>query len=236
MVEFNRREALALGGANFLAGLMFGGAANAQAADKLTIAFNVNLPSFDPTVGPSSVNPTIQAIYRSIFDQYIGQNVDLSLAPGLLTKWGWNDDKSKAWMDVREGVVWHDGSPLTPEDVIWSIERAGDPKGGNPVAFVWGSLGNFKVEGSRITADCKNFDPTIFKWMAFLTGYVLPKAYYTKVGAEGFEKKPIGTGPYMVDEYQGNAFLRLKRNDKYWGRSRPTRPSSSSSCPTEPAA
>ena len=36
-------------------------------------------------------------------------------------------------------------------------------------------------------------------------------------GAEGFEKKPIGTGPYMVDEYQGNAFLRLKRNDKYWG-------------------
>ena len=53
--------------------------------------------------------------------------------------------------------------------------------------------------------------------MAFLTGYVLPKAYYEKVGAEGFEKKPIGTGPYMVDEYQGNAFLRLKANPKYWG-------------------
>ena len=43
------------------------------------------------------------------------------------------------------------------------------------------------------------------------------RRYYTKVGAEGFEKKPIGAGPYMVDEYQGNAFLRLKRNDKYWG-------------------
>ncbi len=48
--------------------------------------------------------------------------------------------------------------------------------------------------------------------MAFLTGYVLPKAYYEKVGAEGFEKKPIGTGPYMVDAYEGNAFLRLKAN------------------------
>jgi peptide/nickel transport system substrate-binding protein len=217
MVELSRREALALGGASFLTSLMFGGGALAQTADKLTIAFNVNLPAFDPTVGPSSVNPTIQAIYRSIFDQYIGQNVDLSLAPGLLTKWGWNDDKTKVFMDVREGVVWHDGSAFTPEDVVWSIERAGDPKGGNPVAFVWASLGNFKIEGSRITADCKNFDPTIFKWMAFLTGYVMPKAYYTKVGAEGFEKKPVGTGPYMVDEYQGNAFLRLKRNDKYWG-------------------
>ena len=217
MLNLNRRQALAFGGTSFLSGLLAGGDALAQVSDKLTIAYNVNLPSFDPTVGPSSVNPTIQAIYRAVFDQYVGQNTDLSLAPGLLTKWGWNDDKTKAWMDVREGVVWHDGSPFGPEDVVWSIERAGDPKGGNPVAFVWASLTNFKIEGQRITADVKNFDPTVFKWMAFLTGYVLPKAYYTKVDAEGFEKKPIGTGPYMVDEYQGNAFLRLKRNDKYWG-------------------
>ena len=167
----------------------------AQTSDTLTIAYNVNLPSFDPTVGPSAVNPTIQAIYRAIYDQYVGQNPDLSFAPGLLTKWGWNDDKTKAWMDVREGVVWHDGSPLTPEDVVWSLERAGDPKTGNPIQFVWGGLDNYQIAGNRITADVKQFDPTVFKWMAFLTGYILPKAYYAKVGAEGFEKKPIGAGP-----------------------------------------
>ncbi len=218
MVNVNRRQALALGGAGFLSELLFAGApAFAQTTDKLTIAYNVNLPSFDPTVGPSAVNPTIQAIYRAIFDQPVGQNTDLSFTPGLLTGWGWNDDKTKVWMDVREGVVWHDGTPFTPEDIVWSFERAADPKGGSPVAFVWASLDNYKIDGHRITADCKSFSPTIFKWMAFLTGYVLPKAYYTKVGAEGFEKKPVGAGPYMVDEYQGNAFLRLKRNDKYWG-------------------
>jgi ABC-type transport system substrate-binding protein len=53
--------------------------------------------------------------------------------------------------------------------------------------------------------------------MAFLTGYVLPKAYYEKVGAEGFEKAPIGTGPYMVEKFERNAFLRLKANPNYWG-------------------
>ena len=53
--------------------------------------------------------------------------------------------------------------------------------------------------------------------MAFLTGYVLPKNYFEKVGPQGFEKKPIGTGPYMVDAYEGNAYLRLKANPKYWG-------------------
>jgi peptide/nickel transport system substrate-binding protein len=76
---------------------------------------------------------------------------------------------------------------------------------------------NFKIDGQKITADVASYDPTLFMWMAFLTGYVLPKAYYEKVGAEGFEKKPIGTGPYMVDGYEGNAYLRLKANPFYWG-------------------
>jgi peptide/nickel transport system substrate-binding protein len=218
MFNVNRRQALALGGAGILSELLFPATgALAQASDKLTIAFNVNLPSFDPTVGPSAVNPSIQAIYRAIFDQPVGQKPDLSFTPGLLTAWGWNDDKSKVWMDAREGVVWHDGSPFTPEDVVWSLERAGDPKTGNPIQFVWGTIGNFKIDGHRVTADVKQFDPVLFKWMAFLTGYILPKAYFAKVGAEGFEKKPVGAGPYMMDEYQGNSFLRLKRNDKYWG-------------------
>jgi peptide/nickel transport system substrate-binding protein len=219
MYNPTRRETLALGAGALIANLIGprGVAHAAAAGDTLTIAYNVNLPAFDPTVGPSAVNPTIQAIYRSIFDQYVGQKPNLAFEPGLLTGWGWNDDKTKVWMDVREGVTWHDGSPFTPEDVVWSLERAGDPKGGNPVAFIWSTMGNYKIDGKRITADVKQFQPTIFKWMAFLTGYVMPKAYYTKVGPQGFEKKPIGTGPYMVDEYQGNAFLRLKANPKYWG-------------------
>ncbi len=61
------------------------------------------------------------------------------------------------------------------------------------------------------------YEPTLFKWMAFLTGYVLPKNYYEEVGPEGFAEKPIGSGPYMVDEFQQNAFVRLKANPDYWG-------------------
>ena len=219
MYKPTRRETLALGAGALIASVIGprGAAEAAAMGDTLTIAYNVNLPAFDPTVGPSAVNPTIQAIYRSVFDQYIGQKPNLAFEPGLLTDWGWNDDKTKVWMDVREGVTWHDGSPFTPEDIVWSLERAGNPKTGNPITFIWSTLSNFKIDGKRVTADVKQYDPVLFKWMAFLTGYVMPKAYYTKVGAEGFEKKPIGTGPYMVDEYQGNAFLRLKANPKYWG-------------------
>jgi peptide/nickel transport system substrate-binding protein len=215
--NISRRQTLAASG-GFLTSLLIPHRfARAAVGDTLNIAYNVNLPSFDPDVGPSAVNPTIQAIYRSIFDQYIGQKPDLTLEAGLLTGWGWNDDKTKVWMDVRENVVWHDGAPLTPEDVVWSIQREGKADGGNPVAFIWASLDNFSIDGHRITAEVKQYDPVIFKWMAFLTGYVLPKAYYERVGPAGFEKKPIGSGPYMVDAYEGNAYLRLKANPKYWG-------------------
>ena len=44
-----------------------------------------------------------------------------------------------------------------------------------------------------------------------------PRTTTSKVGAEGFEKKPVGTGPYMVDAYEGNSFLRLKANPNYFG-------------------
>jgi peptide/nickel transport system substrate-binding protein len=204
----------AMGAALLSAGLPF--RAFAQ-GDELTIAYNVNLPSFDPTVGPSAVNPTIQGIYQSVFDQYIAQAPNLDLVPGLLTEWGWNDDRSKIRMVMREGATWHDGSPVTAEDVAWSLERAGKPETGNPIQFVWGKVGNFAVDGSVVTADVKEFEPTLFKWMGFLTGYVLPKAYYEKVGPQGFEAAPVGSGPYKVEAFEQSAFIRLAAHDGYWG-------------------
>ena len=157
----------------------------AQDIKDLVIAYNVNLPSWNPTVGTSAVNPTIQGIYQSVFDMFIAQDTDLSQMPGVLTKWGWNADKTKVEMTVREGVTWHDGSPLTAEDVVWSLERAADPDAGNPIQFVWSTIGNFEINGNQITGDVLRFEPTIFKWMSFLTGYVLPKAYIETVGGRG---------------------------------------------------
>jgi peptide/nickel transport system substrate-binding protein len=215
-MHLSRRTLLQLSAATAALGAS-GLAARAQAIEELVIAYNVQLPSWDPTVGPSAVNPTIQGLYQAVFDQYILQQPDLKPAPGLLTDWGWNEDKTKVMMTVRDGVTWHDGSPFTAEDVAWSLSRAADEKTGNPIQFIWSTLSNINAEGNTVTADVARFEPTIFKWMYFLTGYVLPKAYYEKVGPEGFEAAPIGTGPYMVDKFERNAFVRLKANESYWG-------------------
>ena len=51
--------------------------------------------------------------------------------------------------------------PVTPEDVVWSLERAGNPDTGNPIQFVWSKVGNFAVDGNRITADVLAFVKTL---------------------------------------------------------------------------
>ena len=213
--RFLRATGAAAVAAPFAGSMLLSGCARKEKV--LTIAYNVSLPSWDPTTGPSAVNPTIQSIYKAVFDSYIDQDPDLSFKPGLLTAWGWNEDRSKVHMTVRENAFWHDGTPVTPEDVVWSLERAGNPDTGNPIQFVWSKIGNFSVSGQSITADVKEFEPTLFKWMAFLTGYVMPKKAYTESGAQAWENKPVGSGPYMVERYERNAYIRLKAFPQYWG-------------------
>ncbi|MFT4962368.1 MAG: peptide/nickel transport system substrate-binding protein, partial [Paracoccaceae bacterium] len=115
------------------------------------------------------------------------------------------------------GVTWHNGDPLTAEDVAWSLSRVGNPDTGSPIQFIWGKITNVQASGTRVTADMPQYEPTFFKWMSFLTGYVMPKKYYEEVGPEGFEAAPIGSGPYMVEKFERNAFVRLKANENYWG-------------------
>ena len=195
------------------------GAAQAQQADSLAIAYNVALPSWDPTTGPSAVNPALQGIWQAVFDPYIQQGADLSLQPGMLAKWGWNADKTKIEIELRQGALWHDGSPVTAADVVWNLKRAADPKSGNPVAgIIWSSVDNYQVQGNKITGDVKQYVADYFKWMAFLTGYMIPQQHYEKVGAAGFEKQPIGSGPYQVEEFVQGSYVKLKAFDKYWGK------------------
>src|SRR5690606_21372772 len=76
-----------------MAGLSFIGLpAFAQADGNLIVAYNTGVPSWDPTTGPSGVNPKLQPIYLTVFDRYIQQRPDLSFEPGLLTEWGFSDD------------------------------------------------------------------------------------------------------------------------------------------------
>ena len=183
----------------------------------LKIAHNVRLTSWDPTTGLSSLDATAQSFYKAVFDSLITQHPDLSLSPGIVTDWGWSNDGSKIHLSLREDAFWHDGSQVTPDDVVWSLERAGSLTSDNPMRFIWSKITNFSISGNTVIADVKEYEPAIFKLMAYLTSYVLPKKAYTALGAEALEKNPIGSGPYMLEKFEKNRFIRLKSFPQYWG-------------------
>ena len=183
----------------------------------LTIAYNVALPSWDPTTGPSAVNPTIQSIYKAVFDSYIDQIPNLSFKPGLLTKWGWNKDKTKIAMTVRKGAFWHDGTPVTPEDVVWSLERAGDPKSGNPIQFVWGKIGNFKVERRQTSPATSRSSSHAVQVDGVSHRLCVAQEGLHRGRGRRLRSQTDRLGPYMVEKFERNAYIRLKAFPKYWG-------------------
>lgn len=182
----------------------------------LVIAYHTPLPGLDPTNSPQSANPTVQSIYKALYDPYIDQNPDLSFKPGILSKWTWELHKSRIVLTLRKGALWHDGKPVTGDDLAWSLVRAADSSGGNPMQFVFGKMGHFQLRGDKLTIELKEFEPAMLKWLAFLTAYILPEHAFTAAGKD-WDQQAIGSGPYRLDRFERNGFIRLKRFERYWG-------------------
>ena len=200
-----------------LSALLWSQEARAAIGPTLTIAYNIAPPGWDPNSGSYSTSPGLQTIFRTLYDPYIEQAEDLSLRPGVMDQFGWNGDKSRITMRLRQGVMWHDGKPMTIEDVVWNMRRLGDPASGNLLAAIFASMKNIKTEGTSVSFDVTPWRANMLERFSFLACYLVPPHYYQEVGKEGFEKKPMGSGPYMFDQFERGSFLRMKANPNYYG-------------------
>ncbi|EPX80340.1 extracellular solute-binding protein [Litoreibacter arenae] len=134
-------------------------------------------------------------------------------------------DSTDLWVEfkLRDEARFSDGSPVTPEDVIWSYETLGTE--GHPIyASTWQ-----KIKSSEITDDGKiRFTFTEpDRELALIMGMrpILKKAQWDGVefGESGLTTIPITTAPYVIDDFEAGRFVSLKRNPDYWGRDIPFR-------------
>jgi peptide/nickel transport system substrate-binding protein len=163
-------------------------------------------------------------ILTNLYDGLLAPTNDgQGVQPALATKWEVKDNNLTVVLTLRSGVKFADGSPLTAEDVKWSLDRARDPKAG-----AW----NFTVESidkieipdpSTIVLRLKHPDPTILPALATFNTAILPKKLFeampgatTDDKAKAFAEKPIGTGPFVLSSWQRDVSMVLKRNPYYW--------------------
>ena len=160
----------------------------------------------------------------SIYDTLLLPTSDgLGLKPGLATKWDFSDGGKTLTLALREGVKFSDGTPMTAEDVEWSLNRAKDPKQGAWNSLL-GSVDSVTIANpTTIVLKLKHPDPTLLPVLAtFNTGILPSKKFMAAAGdtlddkAKSFAEKPIGTGPFMITEWQRGVVMKLARNPYHW--------------------
>jgi peptide/nickel transport system substrate-binding protein len=142
-----------------------------------------------------------------------------SFSPSLAESYEIAPDNKSATFKLRQGIKFHDGSPVTPDDVKFTYEQ-----------YRGASASLLKSKLERIDLPDNRTVKFIFKepFLDFLTVYgspasgaawVVPKAYYEKVGKDGFKNAPIGAGPYrFVRQTPGNE-IEFEAFPDYWRKS-----------------
>jgi peptide/nickel transport system substrate-binding protein len=193
------------------------GITSARAArdDAVIIGWPNDIPSWDPN---QRFTPDAQPIFKAVFDQPLDQDPQLKLIPHLIKSWNLAADGLSMAVELRDDVTFHNGDKMSTEDFRYTFfERI---KSGIKLdtANSWQKVQDIVIESpTKATMKFSSPAPTAPQWMAFLGSYLVPKKYIEAVGLDTFLRKPIGTGPYKLAEYELNSRIVLERNDNYWG-------------------
>ena len=195
--------------------------------------FRLNF-SDPPTFDPALVTDTTSAsIIVEIFSGLVTLNKELEIIPDLAESWEISENGKTYTFKLREGIKFSNGDDVTAEDFKWSIERAANPDTGSLNAEVYlgdilgvkevvesgGSIKEVfgvKVINSRTLEITIDEPKTYFiAKLTYPTAFVLNKEYIEKNG-ESWIDNPVGTGPFILSEYQIGQTLKLKKNINYW--------------------
>ncbi len=132
----------------------------------------------------------------------------------------WPEDRSWVAFTLRPEARWHDGEPITVEDVIWSFETL-KTKGQPFYRYYYGSVEKAEKVGDRKVKF--TFSETGNRELPLIMGQleILPKHYWEAEG-RNFEattlEPPLGSGPYRVKDFEAGRFILLERVEDYWGK------------------
>ncbi len=184
------------------------------AAKEITVGLASEPSSIDPHYHNLTPN---NALAREIFDRLIMPDDKQVLKPGLAVSWKAVDDLT--WeFKLREGVKWHDGSPFTADDVVFTFERAPDVPN-SPSSFGTYLKGKAIEKVDDLTVRIKTAAPYPLMPNDISTFSIISKKHGDGAGTEDYNsgKAAIGTGAYKFVEWVPGDRIVLERNDDFWG-------------------
>jgi peptide/nickel transport system substrate-binding protein len=168
------------------------------------------------------LNPGIVVFSKFGLDRLVTANGALAPTEGQLAESvSVADDGMSVTFDLKDGLTWHDGQPLTADDVVWSVETAKTVPGINPVfSSTFDAISDISADGGKITVSFSALDPNML--LTFSQFAPLPKHLLEGVNPEEFQQhpfwqSPVGSGPFKIAEVQMNDFVRFVPFENYHG-------------------
>ena len=152
-------------------------------------------------------------ITNNLYDNLIIQEPDGSLTPGLAESWTYNDIGDEITFALRKGVKFHDGSEMTAADVKFTFDHDIDHP---PAANLTSAMDRMEiVDDYTVKLFLKHpFGPIEYAISGSQLAIVSKAAY--EADPAGFARKPVGTGPYKINEWFSGDKITITRHDDYW--------------------
>lgn len=151
---------------------------------------------------------------RQIFSSLVGLNETGDIVPDLAKEWT-NISPTEWEFLLRDDAVFHDGSPVTAEDVKFSIERQQSmPK---MKSLVENIVAVDIIDDHKVKITTGTPDATLFINLAGSATRIIPKKVFTEKGEEKFAIEPVGSGPLKFVEWIQGEKLVLEKFDDYYG-------------------
>jgi peptide/nickel transport system substrate-binding protein len=160
----------------------------------------------------------------------------LGLAPLLASGWTYDPANLKYVFQIRQGVKFWDGTAMTTDDVVFSLNRHINPKVGSQIAAYFANVDSFTKTGpDQMTINLKRPDPDVQNSLVFAP--ILSQAFVEKMGSAlgtpGSGLRIMGTGPYEITAFPSSTSATVVRFAGYWG-ARPAVEKCSFSCIPDP--
>ena len=204
-------------GTAILAATLLASPAMAQkSADTLRLVDRNAVPNIDPYYNNLR---TGVVIHHQAWDGLVYRNPEtFKIEPLLATEWKTPDPTTIEFM-LRPNVKFHDGSPFTADDVVYTLTIAANPNSrvSTPANYNWIDKAE-KTGDLSVRVTLKRPTPAALEYFALVIP-IYPKTYREKVGPEGYAKAPVGAGPYKITRVEASVSIDFERFEDYWAGS-----------------